>query len=116
MFSVGCWMLDVSFLDSPMSATNPKPRMPDSRPRTRKSGGVVVAHRIEWQLRALAWLVFALIRTVSATLRYRWIDRSGFINVPTPGAAIYCIWHNRLALCMPAYFSYVKKHRRTSGL
>ena len=33
----------------------------------------------------------------------------------TPGPAIFCIWHNRLALCMIAYFNYVKKRNRTPG-
>jgi lysophospholipid acyltransferase (LPLAT)-like uncharacterized protein len=92
------------------------PAAPVRPPAPSKIGGVVVAHRNQWYLRTLAWLVFALIRTVSATLRYRWNDRSGYINVPVPGPAIYCIWHNRLALCMPAYFSYVKKHNRTPGM
>jgi lysophospholipid acyltransferase (LPLAT)-like uncharacterized protein len=87
-----------------------------TRPAPSKIGGVVVAHRNKWYLHTLAWLVFALIRTMSATLRYRWNDRSGYINVPVPGPAIYCIWHNRLALCMPAYFSYVKKHNCTPGM
>jgi lysophospholipid acyltransferase (LPLAT)-like uncharacterized protein len=95
---------------SMMAEANPK-----SEIRNPKSG-VVVAHRNKWYLHTLAWLIFALIRTVSATLRYRWNDRSGYINVPVPGPAIYCIWHNRLALCMPAYFNYVKKHNRTPGM
>ena len=64
----------------------------------------------------LAWVVFALVQMVSATLRYRRTDRSGFIDVPTPGPAIYCVWHNRLALCMPAYFSYVRKRNRSAGM
>jgi lysophospholipid acyltransferase (LPLAT)-like uncharacterized protein len=84
-----------------------------ARPKTK---GVVVAHKPKWHQRAVAWLVFAMIRTISATLRYRRDDRSGFINVPTPGPAIYCVWHNRLALCMPAYFDYVKKHNQTPGM
>lgn len=86
------------------------------RPKRSKSGGVVVAHKPKWFQRVAAWVIYALIRTVSASLRYRRIDRSGYINVPIPGPAIYCIWHNRLALCMPAYFDYVKKHRNTSGM
>ncbi len=94
----------------------PEPQMPTAKSKTRKSGGVVVAHKPKWHQRAVAWLVFAVIRMVSASLRYRWTDRSGYINVPIPGPAIYCIWHNRLALCMPAYYSYVKKYRTTSGL
>jgi len=115
-WEAGGWRSEVSVLDFPMSAA--KPQTPDPKPRTRKTGGVVVAHKPKWHQRAVAWLVFALIRTVSATLRYRWNDRSGFINVPAPGPgpAIYCVWHNRLALCMSAYFSYVRKHSRTPGM
>jgi lysophospholipid acyltransferase (LPLAT)-like uncharacterized protein len=86
------------------------------RPKRSKSSGVVVAHKPQWYQRAIAWLIYAIIRTVSATLRYRREDRSGYISVPIPGPAIYCVWHNRLALCMPAYFDYVKKHRNTSGM
>jgi hypothetical protein len=81
-----------------------------------KTGGVVVAHQVKWHQRAVAWVVFALVQMVSATLRYRRIDRSGFIDVPTPGPAIYCVWHNRLALCMPAYFSYIRNRNRSSGM
>jgi lysophospholipid acyltransferase (LPLAT)-like uncharacterized protein len=88
-----------------------------ARPAPSKTGGVVVAHRNKWYLHTLAWLVFALIRTVSATLRYRWNDSSGYINAPVlPRPAIYCVWHNRLALSMPAYFSYVKKFSRVPGM
>jgi lysophospholipid acyltransferase (LPLAT)-like uncharacterized protein len=87
-----------------------------NRPASSKIGGVVVAHRNKWCLHALAWLVFALIRTVSATLRYRRDDRSDYIKVPTNGPAIYCVWHNRLALSMPAYFDYVKKHSHAPGM
>jgi lysophospholipid acyltransferase (LPLAT)-like uncharacterized protein len=108
--------LDVSAFKFPMPNAKTKPQTPDAGTKARKSGGVVVAHKTKWHQRAAAWLVFALIRSVSATLRYRWTDRSGFINVPIPGPAIYCVWHNRLALCMPAYYGYVKKYRNTSGL
>ena len=98
-----------------MSVNNLQTMTPDPRTKPRKSG-VVVAHKIKWYQRVLAWLIYVLIRTVSATLRYRWTDRSNYIKVPIPGPAIYCVWHNRLALCMPAYYSYVKKYRNTSGM
>lgn len=94
-----------------MAEVNPKSEIQNPK------SGVVVAHKPRWHQRAAAWLVFALIRTMSATLRYRWNDRSGYIKASVPpGPAIYCVWHNRLALCMPAYFSYVKKHNRTPGM
>jgi lysophospholipid acyltransferase (LPLAT)-like uncharacterized protein len=87
----------------------------ETRAKARKSG-VIMPHSPKWHQRTLAWLVFTLIRTVSATLRYQWNDRSGYIDVPTPGPAIYCVWHNRLALCMPAYYGYVKKRNHTPGM
>ena len=87
--------------------------MPEAKP---KSSGVVVPQKPKWHQRAGAWIIFALIRTLSATLRYRWDDRSGFFKGAPPGPAIYCVWHNRLALCMIAYFGYVKKRNRTPGL
>ena len=32
------------------------------------------------------------------------------------GPAIYCVWHNRLALCLVPYFGYVKKRNQTPGM
>ena len=87
--------------------------MPAAKP---KSSGVIIPHKTKWHQRAGAWLVFAFIRTLSATLRYRWDDRSGYFDGAPPGPAIYCVWHNRLALCMIAYFGYVKKRNRTPGM
>jgi lysophospholipid acyltransferase (LPLAT)-like uncharacterized protein len=88
-------------------------KVPDRR---RRSAGVVVPNAPRWHQRLAAWLVFALIRSVSATLRYRWHDRSGFYDQPPAGAAICCVWHNRLALCLEGYYRYVKKRNRTPGL
>jgi lysophospholipid acyltransferase (LPLAT)-like uncharacterized protein len=85
-----------------------------SKAKTPKS--VVVPHKPKWHQRAGAWLVFTFIRTVSITLRYRWNDYSGYFSGTPPGPAIYCVWHNRLSLCMTAYFGYVKKHNNTPGL
>ncbi len=84
--------------------------------RKKRVGGIVVPHAPRWYQRLGAWLVFVLVRTVAATLRYRWNDRSGFFNSPPPGPAIYCVWHNRLALCLIAYYGYAKKRNATAGL
>ena len=46
-------------------------QMPDAKTKIRKSGGVVVAHKPKWHQRVGAWLIYAVIRIVSATLRYR---------------------------------------------
>jgi lysophospholipid acyltransferase (LPLAT)-like uncharacterized protein len=93
----------------------PQPHPNASRPR-RKSGGVVIPHQPTWYQRVAAWLIFAVIRTVSATLRYRWNDRSEFFNGPPPGPAIYCVWHNRLVLCLVAYGAYAKKRNAAKGI
>jgi lysophospholipid acyltransferase (LPLAT)-like uncharacterized protein len=63
-----------------------------------------------------ARLVWLLIRSVSATLRYRWSDSSGYFDTDSAGPAIYCVWHNRLALCLVPYFGYVRKHNQTPGM
>jgi lysophospholipid acyltransferase (LPLAT)-like uncharacterized protein len=94
-----------------MESASPKPKAQSST-----SSGVVVPHKPTWQQRAAGTVVCLLIRFVAATLRYRWIDRSGFLTSPPAGPAIYCIWHNRLALCMSAYHRYIKSRSGGKGL
>lgn len=101
-----------------MNASNTHmPSPPGSRrwSRTRKSAGVVVPHTARWYQRLGAWFVFALIRGVSATLRLRWTDESGHFK-GTADPAIFCVWHNRLALSMSAYFGYIRPRCKTAGL
>ena len=67
-----------------MSVTS-SPVPNSSRPR-RRTSGVVVPHQPKWYQRLVAWVIFAAIRTVAATLRYRWIDRTGYLTGPVaPG-------------------------------
>jgi len=82
----------------------------------KKSSGVVVPNQPKWHQRLAAFIVWSAIRLVPATLRYRWIDRSGMFDGPPPGPSIYCVWHNRLALCLVACYGYIKKRNRTAGL
>jgi lysophospholipid acyltransferase (LPLAT)-like uncharacterized protein len=81
-----------------------------------KSSGVVVPHKPFWYQRLAARGVWALVRVVSATLRSRWIDRSGRFETGPPGPAIYCVWHNRLALCLIVYEGFVARHKQTPGM
>ena len=68
--------------------------------RARRRSEIVVPNQPRWYQRFLAWLIYAAIRTVSATLRYRWRE----LPEPHPqGPAIYCTWHNRLVLCLIGY-------------
>ena len=64
----------------------------------------------------MAWLIFAAIRLVGATLRYHWNDQSGHYDGSESGPAIYCVWHNRLVLCLIAYYGYAKHHKPTAGM
>src|SRR5215472_13685703 len=90
--------------------------MPTTRMAPKQqSAGVVVPHAPRWYQRLVAWLIFTLIRTVSATLRYRWRDHSG-LNAANPTAAIFCAWHNRLVLSMVAYEGYVRKTGAAAGI
>jgi len=53
---------------------------------------------------------------MSATVRYRWIDRSGHFDAPPATPVIMAAWHNRLALILHVYFSYMKKRNQSAGL
>lgn len=86
-----------------------------SRPKPRVSG-VVIPHTPKWYQRLGAWCISLLLRAVALTLRYRWLDQSGFLTKPPAGPGLYCTWHNRLALCMAVYYGYIKKHNATPGL
>jgi len=89
---------------------------PGARRPLRKAGGVVIPHKPKWPQRLAAWLVASSIRTVACTLRYRWDDRRGAAGGPPARPAIYCFWHNRLALCIVPYWHYVREGSVTPGL
>lgn len=94
-----------------------KPAMPP-QPMTRSSqaAGIVIPHEPRRHQRVLAWLIYALVRVVAATVRFRLRDRSGLFEGPPPGPAIYCLWHNRLALGLAIYYRYLKPRSRSSGV
>jgi len=80
--------------------------------RQKPRSGIVVPHPLKWHQRLAASLVYALVRTVSATIRFEWQDNSGMLAGDTaPKEPVtFCIWHNRLALCLEIYRRYVKRH------
>jgi lysophospholipid acyltransferase (LPLAT)-like uncharacterized protein len=95
-----------------MSADGPT----NSTTRRPKANGVFVPHAPNWWQRLGAAAVVWVVRGVAATLRYQWSDRSGFYSGPAPRPAIYCAWHNRLAVGMRAYRAYIRKRSLTPGL
>ena len=81
----------------------------------RKKSGVVIPNSPTFSQRIGAWIVWAALSSIAATLRYRVRDPHGFLKRKDISQAIYCIWHNRLALCMKLYFAF-GKHRSESGM
>jgi hypothetical protein len=82
----------------------------------KKKSGVVVPNAPNFSQRLGAWIIWAAFTLISATLRYRVNDPHGFMARKDFGHAIYCIWHNRLALCMKLYFAFGIKRCQTAGL
>lgn len=95
---------------------NSVPERPRRVSRKRKASGVVVPHAPRWYQRLSAWLIWVAVRAVAGTLRYRYHDGSGFYEGKAKGPAIYCVWHNRLALCMQIYYGYAQPRNPTAGL
>ncbi len=53
--------------------------------------------------RALIWLGSILVNMLCASLRYKVIDESGFLEKPSPRPVVILVWHNRI-LAMPVVF------------
>lgn len=87
----------------------------DSAAKPRPPRGIVIPHRPKWHQRLAAWVLVVVAKSVLATMRYRWVDRSGLQDTESP-QAIYAIWHNRLALSMKMYCGFVAAKHRSKGL
>jgi lysophospholipid acyltransferase (LPLAT)-like uncharacterized protein len=85
-------------------------------PRARRRvAGPVVPHSPRWFQWLAAALVWVCVRLLAATIRFRWHDSSRFFCQNTP-PAIYCVWHNRLALCLPIYYRFARRFSGTPGM
>ncbi len=89
---------------------------PDPRPQTRKVSGIVVPHTPKWHQRLAAFLVWLAVSVVSLTIRYRLHDPHGVMKRADLKQAIYCFWHNRLALCVKIYFKFSRAHHAAPGV
>jgi lysophospholipid acyltransferase (LPLAT)-like uncharacterized protein len=72
-----------------------------------RTSGVVIPHRAKWHQRIAAALISIFIRCVTATIRFRHKDLSGYF-VKEPPKTIFAVWHNRLALSAAMYQRYVR--------
>ena len=86
------------------------------KPPAPKVSGVVVPHPPRWHQRFAAALIYGLIRTVSATIRYEWRDTSDLLSVSKEQSVIFCLWHNRLSLCLEVYRVFLRDIQRPCKL
>ena len=98
-----------------MDGVNPQLSPPVAHRQRRKSG-VIVPNSPKWRQRFAAWILWAALRLIAATLRYRINDPHGFTTRKDCGPSIYCIWHNRLALSMKLYFTFGRRYHQAAGL
>jgi lysophospholipid acyltransferase (LPLAT)-like uncharacterized protein len=87
-----------------------------SKHKPLRSSEIVVPHTPKWYQRLAAWLIWFVASTVAATVRFRLHDPHGFVNRQDFKQTIFCIWHNRLALCVKMYAAYGCKDDATPGL
>lgn len=59
------------------------------------------------------WLIFALMRTLGVTLRYRVEDASGLLAEKFPGNYIFAFWHNRMLLMPMLFMHYLGRRKMT---
>ena len=85
------------------------------RAKTQKSG-VVVPHAPKWHQRLVAALIYARGARLTATLRFRLEDLSGYFSDVPQEKIIFAIWHNRLALALILYRRYVARRDRKRRL
>jgi len=88
-----------------MNETAPQPK-----PRVRASG-VVVPQEPTFGQRMAALLLVLIARTLTATLRYRWNEKSGLWIKPPQTPLIFAFWHNRILLCPNAYEVYSRRRK-----
>lgn len=86
-----------------------------AKPPSRRESKIVVPNQPKWHGRAAARLVHLLGRSLAATWRIRFDDRSGLLPGGEPGPVIFGLWHNRLAISM-AFYDEVKRRRPSTGL
>jgi lysophospholipid acyltransferase (LPLAT)-like uncharacterized protein len=82
----------------------------------KKSSAIVIPVQPRGWERFLAFIIYVIARCFTMTLRCRWTDRSGLDQGQNTGPNIYCIWHNRLALCMMIYSNHIARFSKGKGL
>jgi lysophospholipid acyltransferase (LPLAT)-like uncharacterized protein len=91
----------------------PSPEPPPAAPK-RKSG-IVVPDAPKWYQRLAAFLIWVFISAGAKTIRFRIHDPHGFLQRKDIRQAVFCFWHNRLALCVELYSKFRRQHFTAPG-
>ena len=81
-----------------------------------KSSRVVVPRRLKWYDRLAASIIYGLIESVAFTLRLRWDADAPLSRVKATQQAIFCVWHNRLAVSLIVYRDFICRGGRSPKL
>jgi hypothetical protein len=71
----------------------------ESNRATRTPARIARPRRLKWWHHLAAALIYAAFRLIAWTWRTRFDDPNGYLK-QRQSPVIYCLWHNRLALCM----------------
>ena len=99
-----------------MTEANLQPQPPAASRHARIVGGMVIPHPPKWHQRLLAALIYFVAQCITATLRFRLEDLSGYFSDVPQEKIIFAIWHNRLALALILYRKYVARRDRQRRL
>lgn len=103
-----------------MAGESPESKIPSPMPGLPRRGtaktGVVIPHKAKWHQRLAAVLIYLIIRSLAATIRFKLNDKSGLFTGAPKEKIIFAIWHNRLALALILYHRYVARHARDRRL
>ena len=86
-----------------MSAASPM-----SKPPKPQRSGVVIPHQAKWHQRLAAFVIYVLIRLLASTIRFRWKDTAELHALAVHRPMIFCVWHNRLSLCLEVYHYFMR--------
>src|SRR5277367_3887603 len=81
-----------------------------------RKGGVVVPNTPKWYQRLVAFLVWLVISAGAKSMRYRIHDPHDFLSRREIYPMIFCLWHNRLALCVEMYSRFRRQQKAVRGV
>ena len=80
-----------------------------------RANGIVVPHPLKWHQRFAASFVYALIRVVALTLRFK-SEYHPTVLATGERPLIFTIWHNRLAFSLFMYRDYIRRRPQVHRL